>query len=85
MSTVKQIRQRRDHRGRDADAAGREGNDRHRQIRAAENRSLVLAVGEHSDVEFLKTLAGIKIGRGDVVEVDAHMRPGTRACLPAAT
>jgi formate dehydrogenase (NADP+) beta subunit len=38
--------------------------------------SLVLAVGEHSDLEFLKTLPGIKIGRGDVVEVDSHMSTG---------
>jgi len=38
--------------------------------------SLVLAVGEHSDVEFLKTLSGIKIGRGDIVEVDHHMYTG---------
>ena len=38
--------------------------------------SLVLAVGEHSDVEFLKALSGIKIGRGDIVEVDHHMYSG---------
>jgi NAD-dependent dihydropyrimidine dehydrogenase PreA subunit len=38
--------------------------------------SLVLAVGEHADVEFLKALSGVKIGRGDVVEVDAHMSTG---------
>ncbi|HQR10857.1 MAG TPA: NAD(P)-binding protein [Casimicrobiaceae bacterium] len=38
--------------------------------------SLVLAVGEHADVEFLKGLSGVKIGRGDVVEVDAHMGTG---------
>jgi formate dehydrogenase beta subunit len=38
--------------------------------------SLVLAVGEHSDLEFVKSLAGVTIGRGDVVEVDAHMRTG---------
>jgi NADPH-dependent glutamate synthase beta subunit-like oxidoreductase len=38
--------------------------------------SLVLAVGQHSDVEFLKTVPGIRIGRGDVVEVDASMSTG---------
>jgi formate dehydrogenase (NADP+) beta subunit len=38
--------------------------------------SLVLAVGQHSDVEFLKTLPGIRIGRGDVIEVDASMCTG---------
>ncbi len=38
--------------------------------------SLVLAVGEHADVEFLKNLAGVKIGRGDVVEVDQCMGTG---------
>jgi formate dehydrogenase beta subunit len=38
--------------------------------------SLVLAVGEHSDVGFLKSLPGVKIGRGDVVEVDPHMHTG---------
>jgi formate dehydrogenase (NADP+) beta subunit len=35
--------------------------------------SLVLAIGEHADVEFLKTVRGIATGRGDVVEVDAAM------------
>ena len=38
--------------------------------------SLVLAVGQHSDVEFLKTVPGIRIGRGDVIEVDASMSIG---------
>ena len=38
--------------------------------------SLVLAVGQHSDVEFLKAVPGIRIGRGDVVEVDAGMSTG---------
>ena len=38
--------------------------------------SLVLAVGEHADVEFLKTIPGIRIGRGDVVEVDERMSAG---------
>jgi formate dehydrogenase (NADP+) beta subunit len=38
--------------------------------------SLVLAVGQHSDVEFLKTVPGIRIGRGDVIEVDASMSTG---------
>jgi NADPH-dependent glutamate synthase beta subunit-like oxidoreductase len=38
--------------------------------------SLVLAVGEHADVELLKALPGIRIGRGDVVEVDNQMGIG---------
>jgi NADPH-dependent glutamate synthase beta subunit-like oxidoreductase len=38
--------------------------------------SLVLAVGQHSDVEFLKGVPGIRIGRGDIVEVDASMCTG---------
>jgi NADPH-dependent glutamate synthase beta subunit-like oxidoreductase len=38
--------------------------------------SLVLAVGQHSDVEFLKTVPGLRIGRGDVIEVDASMSTG---------
>ena len=38
--------------------------------------SLVLAVGQHSDVEFLKTVPGIRIGRGDVIEVDTSMGTG---------
>jgi formate dehydrogenase (NADP+) beta subunit len=38
--------------------------------------SLVLAVGQHSDVEFLKTVPGIGIGRGDVIEVDTSMSTG---------
>ena len=38
--------------------------------------SLVLAVGQHSDVEFLKTVPGLKIGRGDTVAVDDGMRTG---------
>ena len=38
--------------------------------------SLVLAVGQHADVEFLKTVPGVRIGRGDVVEIDAHLQTG---------
>ena len=38
--------------------------------------SLVLAVGQHSDVEFLKTVPGIRIGRGDMIDVDASMSTG---------
>jgi formate dehydrogenase beta subunit len=38
--------------------------------------SLVLAVGQHSDIEFLKTVPGIRIGRGDVIEVDGSMSTG---------
>ena len=55
------------------DGSGSIGTGRYEQLKAD---SLVLAVGEHSDVEFLKSLAGIRIGRGDVVEVDVHMQTG---------
>ncbi|HUK07238.1 MAG TPA: NAD(P)-binding protein [Stellaceae bacterium] len=43
------------------------------QFEKLKTDSLVLAVGQHSDVEFLKTVPGIQIGRGDVIEVDASM------------
>lgn len=46
------------------------------QFETLKTDSLVLAVGQHSDVEFLKTVPGIRIGRGDVVEVDAAMNAG---------
>ena len=46
------------------------------QFERLKTDSLVLAVGEHADVEFLKKLSGVKFGRGDVVEVDAHMGTG---------
>jgi 2-oxoacid:acceptor oxidoreductase delta subunit (pyruvate/2-ketoisovalerate family) len=36
--------------------------------------SLVMAVGQHADVEFLKNVPDVRIGRGNVVEVDAGMR-----------
>ncbi len=38
--------------------------------------SLVLAVGQHSDVEFLKQVPGIAIGAGSIVEVDQRMATG---------
>jgi formate dehydrogenase (NADP+) beta subunit len=38
--------------------------------------SLVLAVGQHSDVEFLRTVPSIQIGLGDVIEGDASMGTG---------
>jgi len=44
------------------------------QFQTLKTDSLVLAVGQHSDVEFLKKVPDIRIGRGNVVEVDAHMR-----------
>jgi NADPH-dependent glutamate synthase beta subunit-like oxidoreductase len=43
------------------------------QFETLKTNSLVLAVGQHSDVEFLKTVPGVGIGRGDVVEVDTAM------------
>ena len=79
MSTVKQF-------GKDEimveqmqmlpDGSGTVGTGQYEQLKAD---SLVLAVGEHSDLEFLKTLPGIRIGRGNVVEVDerhARWPPG---------
>jgi Pyruvate/2-oxoacid:ferredoxin oxidoreductase delta subunit len=44
------------------------------QFQTLKTDSLVLAVGQHADVEFLKNLPGIRIGRGNVVEVDGQMR-----------
>jgi Na+-translocating ferredoxin:NAD+ oxidoreductase RNF subunit RnfB len=44
------------------------------QFQTLKTDSLVLAVGQHSDVEFLKKVPDIRIGRGNVVEVDAHLR-----------
>lgn len=38
--------------------------------------SLVLAVGQHSDVGFLKNISGVGIGHGDLVEVDGSMSTG---------
>jgi formate dehydrogenase (NADP+) beta subunit len=38
--------------------------------------SLVLAVGQHSDVGLLETVPGVRIGQGAVVEVDGHMQTG---------
>jgi Pyruvate/2-oxoacid:ferredoxin oxidoreductase delta subunit len=55
------------------DGSGSVGTGRYEQLRTD---SLVLAVGEHADVEFLKALPGIRIGRGDVVEVDNQMGIG---------
>ncbi len=46
------------------------------QFETLKANSLVLAVGQHSDVEFLKTVPDIRIDRGDVIEVDACMRTG---------
>ncbi|MEP7083271.1 MAG: NAD(P)-binding protein [Betaproteobacteria bacterium] len=77
MSTVKQF-------GRDElmveqmemlpDGSGTIGTGKFEPLQAD---SLVLAVGEHSDLEFLKALPGLRIGRGDVVEVDASMGVGS--------
>jgi formate dehydrogenase (NADP+) beta subunit len=44
------------------------------QFQTLRTDSLVLAVGQHSDVEFLKKVPDLRIGRGNVVEVDARMR-----------
>jgi formate dehydrogenase beta subunit len=40
--------------------------------------SLVLAVGQHADIECLKTVPGVVIGAGDVVAVDNSMSTGHR-------
>jgi NADPH-dependent glutamate synthase beta subunit-like oxidoreductase len=55
------------------DGKGTIGTGRYERLKAD---AIVLAGGEHADVEFLKTLSGIRIGRGDVVEVDEHMATG---------
>jgi formate dehydrogenase beta subunit len=55
------------------DGSGSIGTGKYEQLKTD---SLILAVGEHADVEFLKKLPGIRIGRGDVVEVDNHMEIG---------
>ena len=55
------------------DGAGTIGTGRYERLKAD---ALVLAVGEHSDVEFLKTLPGIRIGRGGTVDVDSAMQVG---------
>jgi NADPH-dependent glutamate synthase beta subunit-like oxidoreductase len=55
------------------DGKGTVGTGRFEQLKAD---SIVLAVGEHADLEFLKPLPGVRIGRGDVVEVDEHMNLG---------
>jgi len=55
------------------DGNGTIGTGRFERLQAD---SLVLAAGEHSDIGFLKAITSIKIGRGDVVEVDAHMQTG---------
>ena len=55
------------------DGSGSIGTGKYEQLKTD---SLILAVGEHADVEFLKKLPGIRIGRGDVVAVDNHMEIG---------
>jgi NADPH-dependent glutamate synthase beta subunit-like oxidoreductase len=56
------------------DGSGTVGTGKYERLKAD---SLVLAVGEHSDLEFLKTLPGVRIARGNVVEVDDHMATGS--------
>jgi NADPH-dependent glutamate synthase beta subunit-like oxidoreductase len=56
------------------DGSGTVGTGKYERLKAD---SLVLAVGEHSDLEFLKTLPGLRIARGNVVEVDDHMATGS--------
>ena len=42
------------------------------QFQTLKTDSLVLAVGQHADVEFLKKVPDLRIGRGNIVEVDAQ-------------
>ena len=46
------------------------------QFERLKTDSLVLAVGQHADVGFLKTVPGVVIGAGEVVAVDPAMRTG---------
>jgi NADPH-dependent glutamate synthase beta subunit-like oxidoreductase len=55
------------------DGSGTVGTGRYERLKAD---SLVLAVGEHADLGFLKNMPAIRIGRGDVVEVDGSMQTG---------
>jgi formate dehydrogenase (NADP+) beta subunit len=55
------------------DGSGSIGTGRYERLKTD---SLVLAVGEHADLGFLKALPGIRVGRGDVVEVDPQMGIG---------
>ncbi len=55
------------------DGSGTVGTGKFERLKAD---SIVLAVGEHSDLAFLRMLPEVKIGRGDVVEVDRHMSTG---------
>ncbi len=57
------------------DGAGCIGTGQFERLKAD---SLVLAVGQHADLEFLRGIPGVAIGRGDVVEVDAAMSTGHR-------
>ena len=57
------------------DGSGAVGTGQFQTLKAD---SLVLAVGQHADVEFLKNVPGVKIGRGNVVEVDAVDACGRR-------
>jgi formate dehydrogenase (NADP+) beta subunit len=76
LSTVKQFGQDDvlvEHMKMTPDGSGCVGTGQFETLKAD---SLVLAVGQHSDVEFLKTVPGIRIGRGDTLEVDAAMNTG---------
>ncbi len=44
------------------------------QFQTLKADSLVLAVGQHADVDFLTKVPGVRIGRGKVVEVDEQMQ-----------
>jgi formate dehydrogenase (NADP+) beta subunit len=55
------------------DGKGSVGTGRYERLKTD---ALVLAVGEHADLKFLKSLPGVRISRGDVVEVDAQMSVG---------
>src|SRR4029434_2921721 len=43
------------------------------QFQTLKTDSLVLAVGQHADVDFLKKVHNLRIARGNVVQVDEHI------------
>ena len=55
------------------DGKGTVGTGRYETLKAD---SLVLAVGEHSDLGFLSAIPGLRLGHGNVLEVDARMSTG---------
>jgi hypothetical protein len=75
MDVHREVRQRRNHRREMQMLPDSKGSIARAGL-TPQDHSLVLAVGEHADLEFLKSLPGVRIGRGDVVEVDQQMGVG---------